>query len=141
MLVSTGSDAPYIAYYAGVNSYSTVGKEVKRDGNLGGIVDAQFGQLKGFGSYAENVYLKGQFRLNNNKLIEDAINDAHAKQTIGAYNLLREYDARFEFKYWGEDGEKVEVDFNEINPHTVMILCDRDNVILTEDNLAIKIIL
>ena len=130
-----------MAYYAGINSYSTVGKEVKRDGNLGGIVDAQFGQLKGFGTYAENVYLKGQFRLNNNKLIEDAINDAHDKQTIGAHNLLREYDARFEFKYWGEEGEKVEVDFNEINPHTVMVLCDRDNVIVTENNLAIKIFL
>lgn len=141
MLVSTGSDAPYTVYYAGINSYSTVGKEVLREGNLNGIVDAQFGQLRGHGLYAENVYLKGQFRLNNNKLIEDAINDAHDKQTIGAYNLLREYDGRFDFKYWGEDGEKVEVDFNEINPHTVMILCDRDNVIVTEDNLAIKIIL
>ena len=141
MLVSTGSDAPYTAYYAGINSYSTVGKEVIREGNLDGIVDAQFGQLRGHGLYAENVYLKGQFRLNNNKLIEDAINEANRQEYIGALNLLREYDARFEFKYWGEDGEKVEVDFNTITPHTVMVLCDRDYVIVTEDNLAIKIIL
>ena len=141
MLVSTGSDAPYMAYYAGINSYSTVGKEVIREGNLNGIVDAQFGQLRGHGLYAENVYLKGQFRLNNSKLIEDAINDAYKQEHIGALNLLREYDARFGFKYWGENGEKVEVDFNTINPYKVMILCDRDNVIVTEDNLAIKIIL
>ncbi len=141
VLVSTAPDAPYLAYYAGINSYSTVGKEVKRDGNLEGIVDAQFGQLHGYGSYAENVYLKGQFRLSNNKLIEDAINEANRQEYIGALNLLREYDARFDFKYWGEDGEKVQIDFNTINPYKVMILCDRDNVIVTEDNLAIKIIL
>ena len=64
MLVSTGSDAPYMAYYAGINSYSTVGKEVKikREPNfLGGIVDAQgFRALKGKGmSTPENVYYKG----------------------------------------------------------------------------------
>lgn len=141
VLVSTGPNAPYLAHYARINSYSLVNKEPVRQGNLEGIVDAQFGQLHGHGLYAENVFLKGQFRLNNSKLVEDAIDEASRQQTVGAYNLLREYDARFDFKYWGEDGEKVEVDFNTINPHTVMILCDRDNVIVTEDNLAIKIIL
>jgi hypothetical protein len=141
VLVSTGPNAPYLAHYARINSYSLVNKEPVRQGNLEGIVDAQFGQLHGHGLYAENVFLKGQFRLNNSKLVEDAIDEANRQQTVGAFNLLREYDGRFDFKYWGEDGEKVEVDFNEINPYKVMILCDRDNVIVTEDNLAIKIIL
>lgn len=141
MLTSTGTDTPYIAYYARINSYSTKGKEVIREGNLNGIVDAQFGQLKGHGLYAENVYLKGQFRLSNNKMIEDAINDASRQAYVGALNLLREYDARFDFKYWGEDGEKIEVDFNSLQPHRVMVVSDRDNVLLDENNFAFKVIL
>ncbi|MDD4778849.1 MAG: hypothetical protein PHV53_11260, partial [Fermentimonas sp.] len=141
VLVSTGTDAPYLAYMSGINSYSTVGKEKIRQGNLAGIIDADFGQLFGHGLYAENVFLKGQFRLSNNKMVEDAINDAYKQQRVGALNLLREYDARFNFKYWGDNGEKLEVDFNNIKPHRVQILTDRDSVLTTEDNFAFKVIL
>lgn len=141
VLVSTGPNAPYLAHYARINSYSLVNKEPVRQGNLEGIVDAQFGQLHGHGLYAENVFLKGQFRLNNSKLVEDAIDEANRQQTVGAYNLLREYDARFDFKYWGQDGEKVEIDFSSIDRRRVLIAADRDDVLLSEDNNAFKIIL
>ncbi|MDD4698042.1 MAG: hypothetical protein PHR52_10970 [Fermentimonas sp.] len=141
VLVSTGPNAPYLAHYARINSYSLVNKEPVRQGNLEGIVDAQFGQLHGHGLYAENVFLKGQFRLNNSKLVEDAIDEANRQQTVGAFNLLREYDARFDFKYWGQDGEKVEIDFSSIDRRRVLIAADRDDVLLNEDNNAFKIIL
>lgn len=60
MIVSTGANSPYTAHLAGINSYSTAGKEVVREGNLSGIVDEVFGQLSGYGLYGQNVYLKGR---------------------------------------------------------------------------------
>lgn len=73
MIVSAGMGSPYTAYYAEIDSYSTEGKEVVREGNLEGIVDEKFGQLQGFGLYSNNVYLRGIFRLMNGKTIEEEI--------------------------------------------------------------------
>lgn len=140
VVASTGSDTPYLAHYAGINSYSLVGKEVIRQGNLGGIVDPHFGQLQGHGLYAENVFLKGIFRLSNNKMVEDAINDVY-KLKVGALNLLREYDGRFSGKYWGEEVELTDVDFDSITPHQVKIVADNSNVLVDERGFAFKVIL
>jgi hypothetical protein len=129
-----------LAHYAGINSYSLIGKEVIRQGNLGGIVDPHFGQLHGHGLYAENVFLKGIFRLSNNKMVEDAINDVY-KQKVGALNLLREYDGRFDGKYWGEEVELTDVDFDSITPHQVKIAADNSNVLVDERGFAFKVIL
>lgn len=63
MIVSAGNNSPYIAHYAGINSYSTTGKEVVREGNLEGIVDSVFGQLSGYGLYGQNVFLRGRFSI------------------------------------------------------------------------------
>lgn len=65
LIASTGSSSPYLAHYAGINSYSLAGKEVVREGNLSGVVDAVFGQLSGYGLYANNVFLRGIFKLVN----------------------------------------------------------------------------
>ena len=73
MIVSAGMGSPYTAYYAEINSYSTEGKEVVREGDLSGIVDDKFGQLQGYGLYSNNVYLRGVFRLLNGKTIEEEI--------------------------------------------------------------------
>ena len=140
VVASTGSDTPYLAHYAGINSYSLIGKEVIRQGNLGGIVDPHFGQLHGHGLYAENVFLKGIFRLSNNKMVEDAINDVY-KLKVGALNLLREYDGRFSGKYWGEEVELTEVDFDSITPHQVKIAADNSNILVDERGFAFKVIL
>lgn len=140
VVASTGSDTPYWAHYAGINSYSLIGKEVIRQGNLGGIVDPHFGQLHGHGLYGENVFLKGIFRLSNNKMVEDAINDVY-KLKVGALNLLREYDGRFSGKYWGEEVELTDVDFDSITPHQVKIVADNSNVLVDERGFAFKVIL
>lgn len=68
-----GEDAPYTAYYSGINSYSLKDKLVTREGNLNGIVDKDFGQLKGYGLYATNAYLKGILRLTNGKTVEQEL--------------------------------------------------------------------
>lgn len=65
LIASTGSSSPYLAHYAGINSYSLAGKEVVREGNLSGVVDDVFGQLSGYGLYANNVFLRGIFKLVN----------------------------------------------------------------------------
>ncbi len=65
LIASTGSNTPYLAHYAGINSYSLAGKEVVREGNLFGVVDAVFGQLSGYGLYSNNVFLRGIFKLVN----------------------------------------------------------------------------
>lgn len=140
MLTSAGSGAPYLAYYSGINSYSLEGKETIREGNLDGIVDPDFGQLRGYGLYAQNVFLKGVFRLQNNKTIEEELN-RRQQSNIGAFNLLREYDARFDLKYWGQDGDVEEVDFNDVELAIVRVLADDNWLLITEDNLVIKLIL
>lgn len=68
-----GEDAPYTAYYSGINSYSLKDKLVTREGNLNGIVDKDFGALKGYGLYATNSYLKGILRLTNGKTVEQEL--------------------------------------------------------------------
>ena len=75
LLVSAGANSPYIAHYAGINSYSTEGKEVLREGSLSGIVDPDFGPLSGYGLYSKNVYLKGQLRVRSGKTVEEVIEE------------------------------------------------------------------
>lgn len=75
MLISAGANSPYIAHYAGINSYSTEGKEVLREGSLAGIVDEDFGPLSGYGIYSNNAYLKGVLRVRSGKTVEEAIEE------------------------------------------------------------------
>lgn len=70
-----GDNAPYTAYYSGINSYSLEGKQHTRIGNLSGITDKDFGALSGNGIYSQNAFLKGIFRLSNGKTIERAIEE------------------------------------------------------------------
>ena len=45
---------------------------------MNGIIDYLFGdrQPHGYGLYAENVYLKGEFVLNNGKTVVEFLNDS-----------------------------------------------------------------
>ena len=86
---AVGSSAPYRDDYAGINSYSLVGKLITRTGELSGITDAVFGALSGSGLYATNVYLKGMFILRSGKSVESELNAANttaltAKNTADA---------------------------------------------------------
>lgn len=91
MISAHDNNSPYIAFYAGINSYSFEGKEPMRTGNLNGIVDEDFGQLTGFGLYCQNVYMKGVFRLLSGKTVEESIGDVQSNLDnlqVGETNLL-----------------------------------------------------
>lgn len=91
MISAYDNNSPYIAFYAGINSYSFEGKEPMRTGNLNGIVDEDFGQLTGFGLYCQNVYMKGVFRLLSGKTVEESIGDVQSNLDnlqVGETNLL-----------------------------------------------------
>lgn len=91
MISAHDNNSPYIAFYAGINSYSFEGKEPMRTGNLNGIVDEDFGQLTGFGLYCQNVYMKGVFRLMSGKTVEESIGDVQSNLDnlqIGGVNIL-----------------------------------------------------
>ena len=91
MISAYDNNSPYIAFYAGINSYSFEGKEPMRTGNLNGIVDEDFGQLTGFGLYCQNVYMKGVFRLMSGKTVEESIGDVQSNLDnlqVGGTNLL-----------------------------------------------------
>ncbi len=78
MIVAVGANSPYTAHYAGINSYSLEGKETTREGNLAGIYDSKFGQLTGYGLYANNVYLRGILRVLSGKTVEEHVQDVTA---------------------------------------------------------------
>ena len=91
MISAYDNNSPYIAFYAGINSYSFEGKEPMRTGNLNGIVDEDFGQLTGFGLYCQNFYMKGVFRLMSGKTVEESIGDVQSNLDnlqVGGTNLL-----------------------------------------------------
>jgi len=74
-----GADAPYTAYYSGINSYSLKGKEHTRIGNLEGVVSPVFGPLKGSGALLENAYIQGIVKLQNGKTVETVISETSNK--------------------------------------------------------------
>ena len=91
LISAYGSDTPFVAYYAGINSFSLSGKEIMREGNLNGIVDKDFGQLQGFGVYMQNAYIKGILRLTSGKTVEEAVGDVQSNLDnlqIGGVNIL-----------------------------------------------------
>lgn len=65
--------------------------------------------MTGYSAYMENVYFSGIIHQLSAKIKEQL--DA---QRVGGKNLLREYDIRFGFKYWGNAGEYTEFDINQI---------------------------
>ncbi|MFR3329697.1 MAG: hypothetical protein ACLTSL_06010 [Odoribacter splanchnicus] len=79
LISAYGNNTPFVAYYAGINSFFLSGKEIMREGNLNGIVDEDFGQLQGFGVYIQKAYIKGILRLMSGKTVEEVIQDTIAK--------------------------------------------------------------
>ena len=65
--------------------------------------------MEGYSEYINNVYFTGIIYQ-----LSQQIQDELSKQQIGGKNLLREYDIRFGFKYWGGTG-----DFTEVNLDTL----------------------
>ena len=82
--ITTADDnSPYMAIYDGVNSHDLSGKEVLRLGRLNGIYDSLFGNLTGFGLYAENVFLRGGLECEFGRI---------GSWTIDSYRLSNTYN-------------------------------------------------
>lgn len=60
-LTASDSGAPFLDVIDGVTSASLAGKTKVRLGKLDGIVDADLGNLSGYGIYAQNGFFKGKF--------------------------------------------------------------------------------
>lgn len=104
---AVGVDAPYRDDYAGINSYSLVGKLINRTGNLSGITDPDFGVLSGSGLIGMNAYLKGVFRLKSSgKLVEDAISDAQSESNAYTDGKITTVETNFEIRE-GQISSKV----------------------------------
>lgn len=65
--------------------------------------------MEGYSEYINNVYFTGIIHQLSQQ-IQDELN----KQQIGGKNLLREYDIRFGFKYWGGTGDFIEVNLDTL---------------------------
>ncbi len=103
---AVGDNAPYRDDYAGINSYSLVGKLINRTGNLSGITDPDFGALSDSGLYGINVYLKGIFRLLSGKTVETAISDAQAAANTYTDGKITTVETNFEIRE-GQISSKV----------------------------------
>lgn len=93
VISSMGSSAPCIDLLKGVNSFSLDGKLVQRMGNLEDIQDPSMGNLSGYGLYAENVFLKGRFALDNGEdigtvLSSKASSSEITSQIVGVNNEM-----------------------------------------------------
>lgn len=60
-MTNSDSGAPYLDVLDGIDSPSLEGKTKVRLGKLNGITDSVFGALSGYGLYAQNAYLRGNF--------------------------------------------------------------------------------
>lgn len=99
----------YTRYLKGVRDWEfTINNIAAQFGNLDNL--NIFGlEMSGYSIYLNNVYFTGIiYQLSQQ--IQDELN----KQQIGGKNLLREYDIRFGFKYWGGTGEFSEVDLDTL---------------------------
>ncbi len=79
-----GVNAPYMDTYGGIDSFSTEGKLLTREGNLDGIIDESFGQLTGQGIYCSHIYAKGMFAFTSGKLLEDELKEVNTTLRITA---------------------------------------------------------
>ena len=119
LISAYGNNTPFVAYYAGINSFSLSGKEIMREGNLNGIVDEDFGQLQGFGVYIQKAYIKGILRLMSGKTVEEAVGDVQSNLDnlqIGSQNLiskkmmLKWNEKNKDIAVWGQDEDGIYLD-------------------------------
>lgn len=95
-----------------------------RLGNLNGIYNDIFGdkQPYGFGLYSENVFLTGEFYLNNGQSVvefsKDQINLAIKNVNIGGANLIPNSKIKESFNSYGDDLYKREVTLEQGQEYT-----------------------
>ena len=58
----------------------------------------------------------------------------------GGKNLLRNYDLRWDFDYWGGSGDYVEVDFDEITIFRVKGLSDDGRMVVDKNGNRIQVV-
>ena len=87
--------------------------------------------MEGYSEYINNVYFTGIIHQLSQQ-IQDELN----KQQIGGKNLLREYDIRFGFKYWGGTGDFTEVDLDTLQNQPYMNVSPAEIMWIYPDNEA-----
>lgn len=98
ILISAAQEAtgqPVVSVLSGINSRSFAGCLRTRLGYLEDINDAALGQLRGYGLYGDNVYLRGTFMLwNGTTYVEvgESITAAVNNLEVGGRNLLLNSD-------------------------------------------------
>lgn len=95
----------YHRYLKDVNNWEfTVDNIAAQRGDLSNL--SVYGlDMTGYSEFINNVYFTGIIHQ-----LSGQIRDEIAKTKVGGKNLLREYDIRFDFKYWGGIGEFIDVD-------------------------------
>lgn len=109
ILISAAQEAtgqPIVSVLSGINSRSFANCLRTRLGYLEDINDDALGQLRGYGLYGDNVYLRGTFMLwNGTTYVEvgESITAAVNNLEVGGRNLLLNSDFSNETfkKYWG----------------------------------------
>lgn len=112
---STYFSRDYLRFLKGVRTWefslSNIGAQLGNMDNLN-----VFGlNTTGYSLYANNVYFTGII-YQISQLIQEELD----KQQVGGKNLLREYDIRFNFKYWGGTGEFIEVDLDALQNQPIL---------------------
>ncbi|MDR2890764.1 MAG: hypothetical protein LBV18_04070 [Alistipes sp.] len=72
IMIANGVDAPHIDVVYGMKTDPSDAVK-SRSGNLAGIVHPDFGQLRGFGHYAQNFYGVGSFQFRSGRQVETAV--------------------------------------------------------------------
>lgn len=132
MISAYDENSPYTAYYSGINSFSLEGNESMREGNLTGIVDKDFGQLEGFGLFANNVFLKGRFWLMSGKSIEGEIDEINTSLKVTAEGIeqsVKKGDVISSINQ-SEEAIKISASRIEISGNTIFKSGDKETTVL-----------
>lgn len=84
--------------------------------------------MRGTSLYVNNIYISG--------IIRQFVLEIKNEERVGGKNLLRESDFRFGFRYWGGDGEMVEINLDD---HRQSPAAETGEYMMTESGVIIEI--
>lgn len=84
--------------------------------------------MRGTSLYVNNIYISG--------IIRQFVLEFKNEERVGGKNLLRESDFRFGFRYWGGDGEMVEINLDD---HRQSPAAETGEYMMTESGVIIEI--
>lgn len=84
--------------------------------------------MRGTSLYVNNIYISG--------IIRQFVLEVKNEERVGGKNLLRESDFRFGFRYWGGDGEMVEINLDD---HRQSPAAESGEYVMAENGVIIEI--